>query len=89
MKIHSSVQLATTYLGRPAITQVRSLVQKPEDAECERIVSIYWIDTNELQLRHISGTYGDVVVFAEEVIPNGTVAHAEKFACQHLTTKES
>lgn len=87
--IHSSVQLNTTYLNRPAVTRIMSLTQRPEVAKGERVVSILWLDTNELELRHITGVYGDVVVFAEELIPNGTVADADEFASRYLSTKES
>ena len=85
MTVHDTIP----YLGRPAICCTMSLSKDPSRTKGKRVESRYWIDTNELELRFITGTFADVVEFAREVIWFGTVQDAQDFARLHLLGEDS
>jgi hypothetical protein len=87
--IQTSVLEGVTYLDRPAMTYTMSLAKYPGLATGKRVVVREWLDTNELELRFITGTFSDVVEFASEVIPYGTVVDAQNFARLHLLGGQS
>jgi hypothetical protein len=64
-----------------------SLAKNPHSAVGKRVTVHYWLDTDELELKFITGTYSDVVVIDREVIPNGTIADAQAFARLHLLSE--
>jgi hypothetical protein len=61
-----------------------SLAKDPARATGKRVDVKFWLDTEELELRFITGTFGDVVVLDHEVVPNGTIADAQAFARFYL-----
>jgi hypothetical protein len=73
-----------TWLGGQAVHHIISTAKNPARATGKRVDVRFWVATNELELRYITGTFGDVVVHAREVIPNGTIEDAEAFARLHL-----
>lgn len=82
--IHTSTQEVRSYLGRSAIDCTISLAKNPDRATGKRVDVKFWLDTNELELRLITGTFADVVVIEREVVPNGTITDAQDFARFYL-----
>ena len=82
--INMTVQEVNRWLGRSAIHCVMSLAKSPAKATGKRVAVYYWLDTDELELKFISGTFADVVVYDREVIANGTIEDAQAFARFHL-----
>ena len=87
--IQMTTQEANTWLGRPAIHCTMSLTKDPERTKGYRVTSHYWLDTNELELKFIIGTFAETVVIDREVILNGTIADAQDFARFHLLGEDS
>lgn len=87
--IHSTTHMVNRWVGRSAVSCIMSLAKNPAKATGERVDVKYWLDTQELELRFITGTYADVVVIDRVVIPKGTVMDAEAFARFHLLDEEA
>lgn len=82
--IQMTTQEVNKWLTRSAIHCTMSLAKDPARATGKRVDVKFWLDTEELELRFITGTFADVVVLDREVIPNGTIADAQAFARFHL-----
>lgn len=82
--IQMTVQEVNSWLARSAIHCTMSLSKDPARATGKRVDVKFWLDTDELELRFISGTFGDVIVYDREVIANGTIEDAQAFARFHL-----
>jgi hypothetical protein len=87
LTIQSTTQEVNTWLNRSAIHCVMATTKNPAKSVGKRVTVHYWLDTDELELKFISGTYGDVIVYDREVIPNGTIADAQAFARLHLLSE--
>jgi hypothetical protein len=87
--IHTTMPGYETWLSRPAIHCTMSLAKNPHASVGKRVTVFYWLDTDELELKFITGTYADVVIFDREVIPNGTIKDAQAFARLHLLGEDS
>lgn len=85
--IHMTTQEVNSWLGRSAVHCTMSLAKDPARATGKRVDVKFWLDTDELELRFITGTFADVVVLAREVIPNGNILDAQDFALLHLLGK--
>jgi hypothetical protein len=87
--INMTVQDTVKYLGRPAILCTMSLTKSPKLSKGKRVVSRFWLDTIELELRFITGIYPNVVEFDRKVIANGNILDAQDFARLHLLGEDS